>query len=105
MLAGPADPAWRSPHIVLALFPGCLGDDLLLLLDAAGIACSTGSACSAGLSEASHVLLAMGYDEPSARSALRFSLGRTSTAADVEALLAALPAILSRVREAPPWPA
>jgi cysteine desulfurase len=103
LVVGPTDPALRSPHIVHALFPGCLGDDLLLLLDAAGIACSTGSACSAGVPEASHVLLAMGYDEPTARSALRFSLGAATTAADIDALLATLPSAVARLQGATPW--
>jgi cysteine desulfurase len=81
-------------------FPGCEGDSLLFLLDAAGISVSTGSACQAGVPEASHVLLAMGLDEPTARGALRFTLGHGSTEADVDALLAALPAAVERARAA-----
>jgi cysteine desulfurase len=81
-------------------FPGCEGDALLLLLDAQGIACSTGSACSAGIAQPSHVLLAMGADEALARSTLRFTLGHTSTVDDVEALAAALPAAVDRARRA-----
>ena len=81
-------------------FPGCEGDSLLFLLDAAGISASTGSACQAGVPEASHVLLAMGLDEPTARGALRFTLGHGSTEADVDALLAALPAAVERARAA-----
>jgi cysteine desulfurase len=73
-------------------FPGCEGDSLLLLLDAAGISVSTGSACQAGVAEPSHVLIGMGLSEEEARGALRFTLGSTSTDADVDALLAALPA-------------
>ena len=61
-------------------FPGCEGDSLLMLLDARGIECSTGSACSAGVPQPSHVLLAMGCDAEAARHSLRFSLGHTSTA-------------------------
>ncbi len=72
-------------------FPGCEGDSLLFLLDAAGISVSTGSACQAGIPEASHVLLGMGLGEADARGALRFTLGHTSTADDVDALLEALP--------------
>lgn len=78
------------------VFPGAQGDSLLLLLDLAGLSVSTGSACTAGIPEPSHVLLAMGRSEPDARSALRFTLGRTSTAADVDALLAALPGAYAR---------
>ncbi len=94
------DPVGRLPGNAHFSFPGCEGDALLLLLDAAGIACSTGSACSAGIAQPSHVLLAMGQDEEEARSSLRFSLGHTSTRADVEALTAALPATVERARRA-----
>ena len=80
------DPARRLPGNAHFSFPGCEGDALLLLLDARGIECSTGSACSAGVARPSHVLLAAGADEASARSSLRFTLGHTSTAADVDAL-------------------
>ena len=76
------------------------GDSLLLLLDARGVEVSTGSACSAGVARPSHVLLAMGADEDSARSSLRFSLGHTSTAADVDALVEVLPAVVERARRA-----
>ncbi|WP_311198181.1 aminotransferase class V-fold PLP-dependent enzyme [Ornithinimicrobium sp. INDO-MA30-4] len=69
--------------------PGCEGDSLLYLLDAAGVECSTGSACQAGVPQPSHVLLAMGVPEADARGALRLTLGHTSTMSDVEALLAA----------------
>jgi cysteine desulfurase len=88
----------RLPGNAHFSFPGCEGDSLLLLLDARGIACSTGSACSAGVARPSHVLLAMGHDEARARSSLRFSLGHTSTAADVDALVAALPPVVERAR-------
>ncbi|WBB82045.1 cysteine desulfurase family protein [Micromonospora sp. WMMD882] len=90
----------RLPGNAHFSFPGCEGDALLLLLDAQGIACSTGSACSAGVAQPSHVLLAMGADNDRARSSLRFSLGHTSTAADVDALVAALPAAVERARRA-----
>ena len=80
----------RLPGNAHFSFPGCEGDSLLLLLDARGIECSTGSACSAGVAQPSHVLLAMGADEDRARGSLRFTLGHTSTGADVDALLAAL---------------
>lgn len=82
------------------LVPGCEGDSLLYLLDAAGVECSTGSACQAGVPQPSHVLLAMGYPEAEARGALRLSLGHTSTDADVDAVLAALPGVVERARRA-----
>jgi cysteine desulfurase len=97
------DPVDRLPGNAHFSFPGCEGDALLLLLDAQGIACSTGSACSAGVAQPSHVLLAMGADDDRARSSLRFTLGHTSTALDVEALLAALPAAVERARRATAW--
>ncbi|MFD0776261.1 cysteine desulfurase family protein, partial [Streptomonospora algeriensis] len=79
-------PDQRLPGNAHLSFPGCEGDALLMLLDAHGIECSTGSACSAGVAQASHVLLAMGADTETARSSLRFSLGRGSTRADIDAL-------------------
>ena len=94
------DPVDRQPANAHFSFPGCEGDALLLLLDAQGIACSTGSACSAGVAQPSHVLLAMGADDGRARSSLRFTLGHTSTMADVDALAAALPAAVERARRA-----
>jgi cysteine desulfurase len=96
----PGDAPDRLPGIAHFCFPGCEGDSLLLLLDARGISCSTGSACSAGIAQPSHVLLAMGTAEDLARGSLRFSLGRTSTDADVDALLEALPAVVTRARAA-----
>ncbi|HEY0001856.1 MAG TPA: cysteine desulfurase family protein [Actinoplanes sp.] len=97
------DPADRLPGNAHFSFPGCEGDALLLLLDAQGICCSTGSACSAGVAQPSHVLLAMGADDDRARSSLRFTLGHTSTQADVDALIAALPAAVERARRATAW--
>ncbi|WP_326560565.1 cysteine desulfurase family protein [Micromonospora sp. NBC_01796] len=94
------DPCDRLPGNAHFSFPGCEGDALLMLLDAQGIACSTGSACSAGVAQPSHVLLAMGADDDRARSSLRFALGHTSTAEDVDALIAALPAAVERARRA-----
>jgi len=96
-------PTDRLPGNAHFSFPGCEGDALLLLLDAQGISCSTGSACSAGVAQPSHVLLAMGADNGRARSSLRFTLGHTSTAADVDALLAALPGAVERARRATAW--
>jgi cysteine desulfurase len=81
-------------------FPGCEGDALLMLLDAKGIACSTGSACTAGVAQPSHVLLAMGADEARARGSLRFSLGHSSGQADVDALGAVIGEVVERARRA-----
>ncbi len=96
------DPVDRLPGNAHFSFPGCEGDSLLLLLDARGVEVSTGSACSAGVARPSHVLVAMGADEQRARGSLRFSLGWTSTRADVDALLDALPAVVERARRVPP---
>ena len=84
------DPVDRLPGNAHVLFPGAVGESLLFLLDVAGVAASTGSACQAGVAEPSHVVMAMGRSERDARSVLRFSLGRTSTDADVDAVLAAI---------------
>jgi cysteine desulfurase len=97
------DPVNRLPGNAHFSFPDCEGDALLLLLDAQGISCSTGSACSAGVAQPSHVLLAMGADDDRARSSLRFTLGHTSTEADVDALMAALPGAVERARRATAW--
>jgi cysteine desulfurase len=93
-------PDHRLPGNAHLTFPGCEGDSLLMLLDARGIACSTGSACSAGVPQPSHVLLAMGHDDEKARSSLRFSLGHTSTQADVDALVEAIGPVVERARAA-----
>jgi cysteine desulfurase len=90
----------RLPGNAHVSFPGAEGDALLMLLDARGIECSTGSACSAGVPQPSHVLLAMGCDEEGARHSLRFTLGRTSTPADVDALVAAIGPCVERARGA-----
>ncbi|AMB41082.1 MULTISPECIES: cysteine desulfurase family protein [Paenarthrobacter] len=90
----------RLPGNAHFTFPGCEGDSLLFLLDLAGVESSTGSACTAGVPRPSHVLLAMGLDEDTARGAQRFSLGHSSTDADVEALLKALPDAYARARQA-----
>jgi cysteine desulfurase len=78
--------------IIHFTFPGCNGDSLLFLLDSAGVAVSTGSACRAGVAEASHVIMAMGRTEDEARGSLRISLGYTTTMADVDAFIEAFPA-------------
>ncbi len=90
----------RLPGNAHLIVPGCDGDSLLYLLDAAGISCSTGSACQAGVPRPSHVLLALGVSESDARGALRLTLGHTSTASDVDAVITALPAAIDRARRA-----
>jgi len=90
----------RLPGNAHFSFPGCEGDALLMLLDAKGIACSTGSACTAGVAQPSHVLLAMGADEARARGSLRFSLGSTSTPDDVAALGSVIGEVVERARRA-----
>ncbi|MCY1235710.1 IscS-like cysteine desulfurase [compost metagenome] len=90
----------RLPGNAHFTFPGCEGDSLLFLLDLAGVESSTGSACTAGVPRPSHVLLAIGLDEETARGAQRFSLGHASVEADVDALLAALPGAYERARQA-----
>lgn len=100
VLNGDPDPAGRLPGNVHFTFPGCEGDSLLLLLDARGIECSTGSACTAGVAQPSHVLLATGTDPELARGTLRFSLGHTSTKADVEAVADAIGPVVARARDA-----
>ncbi|MFF4489197.1 cysteine desulfurase family protein [Streptomyces sp. NPDC001544] len=94
------DPVDRLPANAHFSFPGCDGDSLLLLLDAQGIECSTGSACTAGVAQPSHVLLATGTDPDLARGTLRFSLGHTSTEADVEAVAKAIGPAVERARAA-----
>jgi cysteine desulfurase len=86
----------RLPGNAHVLFPGAVGESLLFLLDMAGIAASTGSACQAGVAEPSHVVMAMGRSEQDARSVLRFSLGRTSTDEDVDAVIASIADAYSR---------
>jgi cysteine desulfurase len=90
----------RLPGNAHLTFPGCEGDSLLMLLDARGIECSTGSACTAGVAQPSHVLLGMGVDPKLARGSLRFSLGHTSTRADVDALVAAIGPVVERAQNA-----
>ena len=90
----------RLPGIVNVTFPGTQSDILLLLLDNAHVSASTGSACSAGVHEASHVLLAMGHTEATAQSSLRFSFGAASTQADVDYVMSVLPGVIATGRAA-----
>jgi cysteine desulfurase len=100
VLNGAAPGAGRLAGNAHFSFPGCEGDALLMLLDAKGIACSTGSACTAGVAQPSHVLLAMGADDARARGSLRFSLGHSSEQADVDALGAVIGEVVDRARRA-----
>lgn len=90
----------RLPGNVHFSFRGCEGDALIMLLDAAQVECSTGSACTAGIPQPSHVLLNMGISEEVAIGALRFSFGRTSSMEDVEILEKILPETIERARRA-----
>jgi cysteine desulfurase len=100
ILNGAAPGPARLPGNAHFSFPGCEGDALLMLLDAKGIACSTGSACTAGVAQPSHVLLAMGADEARARGSLRFSLGSTSASGDVAAVGEVIGEAVERARRA-----
>ena len=93
-------PTERLPGNAHLSFPGCEGDALLMLLDARGVECSTGSACAAGVAQPSHVLLAMGTSEAAARGSLRFSLGHSSTDEDVTAVLDAIGPAVERAKRA-----
>jgi cysteine desulfurase len=86
----------RLPNTVNAAFPGVPGETLVIALDLAGFAVSTGSACASGAVTPSHVIRAMGYDDEEARGAMRVSLGWSTTTDTVDAFLAALPALLAR---------
>ena len=88
----------RAPQTVSFSIPGADGEALLMHLDLAGIACSGGSACSTGSVEPSHVLTAMGVARELGSAALRFSLGRESTAADVDSVIDVIPRVVSKVR-------
>ncbi|WP_194411437.1 cysteine desulfurase family protein [Microbacterium cremeum] len=94
------DPIERVPGNAHMLFPGAWGETLLFLLDREGAAVSTGSACQAGVPEPSHVVLAMGRTDAEARQVLRFTLGRTTDEADVDAVLVVLPGVVERARAA-----
>ncbi|MET7856962.1 cysteine desulfurase family protein [Streptomyces sp. NPDC005318] len=100
ILGGDPAPGGRLPANAHFTFPGCEGDSLLLLLDAQGIECSTGSACTAGIAQPSHVLLATGVDPDLARGTLRFSLGHTSTKQDVEDVARVIGPAVERARTA-----
>jgi cysteine desulfurase len=92
-------PEWRLPGTSNMSFPGAEGESLIMSLDLEGIAVSTGSACSSGAIEPSHVLLALGRDPRTALGSVRFSFGRDNTMQDVDYVLNSLPGIVSRLRE------
>jgi cysteine desulfurase len=100
VLNGASPGPGRLPGNAHLSFPGCEGDSLLMLLDARGIECSTGSACTSGVARPSHVLLAMGAGDEHARGSLRFSLGHTSTEADVAAVAEAIAPAVERAGRA-----
>jgi cysteine desulfurase len=88
----------RAPHVSNVSIPGTDSEAMLMHLDLAGIACSAGSACSTGAVEPSHVLSAMGVSRDLGVAALRFSFGPDNSLEDVEAVVAALPKIVEKVR-------
>lgn len=92
------DPKNRLPGHTSFVIPGAIGDEMILGLDLAGIAASTGSACTAGSLEPSHVLAAMGYSPDSARGALRLTLGRGNTDGDVEYATNAVADVVGKLR-------
>nr|KOY50074.1 cysteine desulfurase [Gordonia sp. NB41Y] len=96
---GPRD-ARRLPGNVHVSFEGCEGDSLLMLLDANGVECSTGSACTAGVAQASHVLIAMGLDMATARGSLRFTLSPSTTDADIDTVADVIGEVVERARTA-----
>jgi len=96
------DRSHRVPNTTNMSFPGAGGEALLIALDLQGIACSTGAACSSGSTEPSHVLLAAGLSRDDARSSLRFSLGRPTTAEEIDHAVSVIPAVVQRIRALSP---
>jgi cysteine desulfurase len=95
-------PVERLPHHASFLFQGVEGESLLLQLDMEGIAASSGSACTSGSLEPSHVILALGYPRDRALGSLRLSLGKSNTDADIDLVLDRLPAMVARLRTMAP---
>ena len=93
-------PTDRLPNNASFCFRGTQGEALIMSLDLAGFSASSGSACTSGDTDPSHVLLALGLDRELAQGSLRLTLGRDTTSDDVDALLAALPPIVARLRNA-----
>ena len=94
-------PAQRLPNNANFSFSGIEGEPILLGLDMAGIAASSGSACSSGSLEPSHVLLALGQSAEVARGSLRLTLGKDNTSEEVDYLLEVLPDLVERLRKLP----
>ncbi|MYA77673.1 MAG: cysteine desulfurase NifS [Gemmatimonadetes bacterium] len=92
-------PERRLPGTLNVSFPGAEGESLIMSLDIAGIAVSTGSACTSGAIEPSHVLLALGRDPRTALGSVRFSFGRDNSMEDVDCVMDRLPGIVARLRE------
>ena len=92
----------RTPNTANITFPGIEGEALVIALDLKGLACSTGAACSSGAVEPSHVLTAIGLSPDKARASLRFSLGRHTTAAEIDFALQVVPAAVEQLRELSP---
>ncbi len=92
----------RTPNTTNLLFPGLEGEALVIALDLKGLACSTGAACSSGAVEPSHVLTAIGLSPEEARASLRFSLGRHTSAQDIDFALQVVPAAVAQLRELSP---
>jgi cysteine desulfurase len=96
------DPRRRLPNTSNLCFECVEGEGFVIAMDLRGYACSTGAACSSGSVEPSHVLSAVGCTPDQARSSIRFSLGRYTTVEDIDATLAALPAVVERLRSVSP---
>ncbi len=92
----------RTPNTTNLMFPGLEGEALVIALDLQGLACSVGAACSSGAVEPSHVLTAIGLSQEEAKSSLRFSLGRHTTAAEIDFALDAIPAAVAKLRDLSP---
>lgn len=97
--SGPPAGNERLPGNVHFIFPGCAAEAMMFVLDSHGVEASNGAACSAGVAQASHVLIAMGRSERDAASTMRFSLGHTTTRDDIDALLRVLPEAVERARK------
>jgi len=96
------DRAHRVPNTTNISFPGAAGEALLIALDLQGVECSTGAACSSGSTEPSHVLTAAGLSRDDARASLRFSLGRPTTAAEIDRAIEIIPSVVERIRALSP---
>ncbi|HTZ99225.1 MAG TPA: cysteine desulfurase family protein [Candidatus Aquilonibacter sp.] len=96
------DRAHRVPNTTNISFPGAAGEALLIALDLQGVECSTGAACSSGSTEPSHVLTAAGLSRDDARASLRFSLGRPTTAVEIDRAIESIPGVVERIRALSP---